>query len=73
MWNMSGAAKLSGWDNQGISMTEKPYELSSFLGNKMIKQASKPASSKPLPRHDSHLDDLLAQLAEAEARSKKPH
>ncbi|WP_421423474.1 hypothetical protein [Agrobacterium rosae] len=56
-------------------MTGQSNELAKFLDHKMIKQASKPASSKALPESDDQLDSLLDQLAlvEATANSRKHH
>ncbi|WP_159442820.1 hypothetical protein [Agrobacterium rosae] len=56
-------------------MTRQSNELAKFIDHKMIKQASKPASSKALPKGDDQLDSLLDQLAlvEAKANSRKHH
>jgi hypothetical protein len=40
--------------------------LAKFLGNKVIKQASKRASSKAAPKTDDEFESLLERLANAE-------
>lgn len=51
-------------------MTEQPNELYRFLANRMIKQASELASSRQLPKCNGELEDLLEELARAEAANK---